>query len=100
MIATLLKSLSKEAIYLAPLLPAPGSDEESEWLVNSRQAVADRRTYIPDQDDMAALSKIRHFEFGLNQVNIRFWLSGGSGVSDQFENEEDLIVLLEGLCWE
>jgi hypothetical protein len=44
---------------------------QPQWLGNSCQAYKERCAYGPNASDLAALSKISHFEFGLEQVCIR-----------------------------
>ena len=60
-------------VSFEPVLPSSGSDDEPQWLVNSRQALQDRRAYEPSASDMDALSKIGHFRFGLELSSIQFW---------------------------
>lgn len=55
-----------QEVKLVPSLPAPGSDEEPTWLQNCRQAIGNGVPYVPNVDDLEALSKISHFEFELD----------------------------------
>ena len=83
----------------ALVLPSSGSDDEPQWLVNSRQAFQDRRAYEPNASDMDALSKIGHFEFGLEQFSIQFY-KDSEWDTNQLDDQNELIIALEGLCWE
>ena len=83
----------------ALVLPNSGSDKESQWLVNSHQAVKDGRVYEPTAKDLDALSKIRHFGFGLEYVEIRLW-KDCEWDFDRLDDQNELVIVLEGLCWE
>lgn len=91
-------------ITLMPSLPSPGSEDEPQWLANARQAVAERRTYEPNVEDMTALANIDHFGFGLKQFHLEFSMPMDAYTSDdeneyEFKSQDELIVALEGLCW-
>jgi hypothetical protein len=42
-------------------------------VANSRRAFGGQRAYEPNANDVAALSKIEHFEFGRKDVVIPFY---------------------------
>jgi hypothetical protein len=80
-------------------VPAPDSDDESQWLVKSCQAYDEQCVYEPNASDMAALSMISHFEFGLKQVRIWFYLLSKCSMC-QLMNQNKVVIVLEGVCWE
>ena len=82
------------------MLPNSGSDKEPSWLVNSRQAVKDGRVYEPTAKDLDALSKIRHFGLGLEYVEIQLYTAPDWGDILELNSQNELIIALEGLCWE
>lgn len=89
--------LSVEAI-----LPSPGSKEEPYWLVNCREACQRGQWYRPSRQDAETLSSLRHFEF---RVKVSIDISPANriqdvNVEDEFRSKEDMMVALEGLCWQ
>jgi hypothetical protein len=48
---------------------------------------------------MAALSMISHFEFGLKQVRIWFYLLSKRSMC-QLMNQNKVVIVLKGVCWE
>ena len=100
MIAALAKSLSRAPFAL---LPFSGSDQEPEWLANCRQAMQEERRYEPNEEDMAVMSNINHFNFGVKYFYINWWMPTAAGDDNgnyDFESQDEFLVLLEGLCWE
>lgn len=97
-----LESINMDAtIILKPRLPAPGSDEEPAWLANCCRAVAENRWYCPSAEDLEELSKIEHFEFAISEVSLRFLpVEVEENFYGAFEGNDDMMVALEGLCWE
>ena len=92
-------------IALAPLLPFSGSDQEPTWLANCRQAIEEERHYEPNEEDMAVLSNISHFNFGVKHFYINWWMPTAATGDDNgncmnFESQDEFLVVLEGLCWE
>ena len=90
---------------LKATLPVPGSDEEYVWLANSRHAVrtmTDNQVYYPDEKDQAALSTISSFQFEVKKLSFTFRVSTDMPLDfwDEFDCQDDLMIALEGLCWE
>ena len=48
---------------------------------------------------MDALSKISHFVFRLQPFSIQFY-KNSEWDSNQLDDQNELIIVLEGLCWE
>jgi len=82
---------------LRAMLPSASSEEEPTWLANCR-GIPRGTMYRPEEYDMIALSAIPHFEFGLFAFNLLF--HGDSSVGNMFEIHDDMMIALEGLCWE
>jgi hypothetical protein len=57
-------------------------------------------TYEPNANDVAALSKIGHFEFGLQSVEIPFYKCAESDEEDELTDQNEVLIALEGLYWE
>lgn len=82
-------------------VPTFGSDDQPQWLTNSRQAIDDRWVYEPSATDMAALSKIDYFDFGLKEICIQFHVRPSvEGEIEQLTDPNQVLLVLEGLCWE
>lgn len=89
------------SITLSPKIPASGSDEEPEWLVNCRHSRQQVQPYIPRGADRAALKNISGFDFVLKSLGVSLRLVMKDCTRRQyFGDENDLMVALEGLCWE
>lgn len=86
-------------ITFSPNLPVAGSDEEPEWLTNCRRDIGEGFMYFPNHEEQVALSRISDFEFELRSIELGVNVRKG-GFGSHFENENDLMVALEGLCWE
>lgn len=91
--------------YLKAILPEPGSDEEYEWLANSRHAtrtMEDDELYIPTERDVAAMSSIPSFPYEVKKFFFTFRVSTALPYDfwDELDSEEDMMIALEGLCWQ
>ena len=83
------------------LLPPPGSQEEPDWLRNLRR---DGEDFTPNSQDQEALSSIPYFSFALEQLEFGF-NARRRYVEDEewgldFDSQDDLMIAMEGLCWE
>mmetsp|Transcript_19410 Transcript_19410/g.35147 ORF Transcript_19410/g.35147 Transcript_19410/m.35147 type:complete len:95 (+) Transcript_19410:924-1208(+) len=89
-------------IKLAPVnLPARDAGDEPLWLKHSRQAVLRRRIYQPNEEDFASLANTDYFHFYLKEFYIRILTDSEWGDEVyEFENQNEYMVALEGLCWE
>jgi len=87
-------------LTLVPVYPPPASEEEPRWLANCRQALRQGRSYRPDATDWTALSSVSHFEFEIKQIRVTFEKVQPDEEQFQFENENEMMVAVEGLCWE
>lgn len=67
--------------YLKAILPEPDSEEEYEWLANSRHAVRtleEDELYCPDAKDEAELRKIESFQYEVKRFSFAFRVSTGT----------------------
>lgn len=91
---------------LKAALPNPGSAEEPSWLSNSRHAVrttnSDNQVYTPNAKDQAALLNIPSFEYEVKRFNFTFRVSTDVPFDfwDEFDCQNDMMIALEGLCWQ
>jgi len=97
-------SLDSE-FYLKARLPEPGSDEEFVWLANSRHAVrtmSEDQVYKPDAKDQVALLSIPSFEYEVKRFSFVFRVSTDMPFDfwDEFDCQDDMLIALEGLCWQ
>jgi hypothetical protein len=88
-------------LEIRSMLSSPSSDDDPEWLINCRQAWEERRSYQPSDDDRRALSNIPHFDFELVSfsVSLRKVIDDVSHEGASVGNQNELMVLLEGLRW-
>lgn len=90
--------------YLKATLPDPGSDEESVWLANSRHAVrtSTEHVYKPNAKDQAALLPIPSFQYEVKKFGLTFRVSTDMPADfwDEFDCQDDMMIALEGLCWQ
>jgi hypothetical protein len=91
--------------YLKATLPGPGSSEEDMWLAKSRHIVRtmdENHVYIPDAKDQAALSTIPSFGFEVKRFSFVFRVSTDTPYDfwDEFDCQDDMMIAIEGLCWQ
>lgn len=91
---------------LKATLPDPDSEEEPLWLANSRHAVrtmnSENQVYNPDAKDQAALKGIPSFDYEVLRFNFTFRVSTDMPFDfwDEFDSQDDMMIALEGLCWQ
>jgi len=61
-------------------------------LINSFRVFRERRAYEPNANDLSALSKIGHFEFGLESVEIPFYKCAESDEEDALTYQDELRI--------
>jgi hypothetical protein len=88
-------------LHLVPMLPSSTSNNEPMWLRNCREAISQEFRYEPNESDKAVLSKISHFDFGVKKLTV-VWRLEDPHTDDfyEFKSQDEVLVVLEGLCWE
>jgi hypothetical protein len=88
-------------LHLVPMLPSSTSNNEPMWLRNCREAISQEVHYEPNESDKAVLSKISHFDFGVKKLTV-VWRLEDPHTDDfyEFKSQDEVLVVLEGLCWE
>jgi hypothetical protein len=61
-------------------------------LIISFRVFRERRAYEPNANDLSALSKIGHFEFGLESVEIPFYKCAESDKEDALTYQDELRI--------
>jgi len=73
------------------------------WLLHCNQARINDRKYVPTQDDLSALSRIPHFDinvgFRFDFVVTTHQFGEGTYGSQDIESLNEMMVIIEGLCW-
>lgn len=78
----------------------PPPDEETAWFTNMRDTLVEGRLYEPNLDDLDALSRIPHFEFEVKYLSFGFSVAVKEGSLCQSLPPDEMMVALEGLCWQ
>jgi hypothetical protein len=88
-------------LHLVPMLPSSTSNNEPMWLRNCREAISQEFRYEPNESDKAVLSKISHFDFGVKKLTVVWWpVDSYTDGFYEFKSQDEVLVVLEGLCWE
>jgi hypothetical protein len=60
------------------------------------------QVYTPSAEDQKSLLSIPSFEYGVKRFNFTFRVSTDVPYDfwDEFDCEEDMLIAIEGLCWQ
>lgn len=73
------------------------------WVTNCIRALENGQKYVPDRQDRATLASISHFEYSIESFRLRWtkWNPDNRDHEEEpFQNEDEMLIALEGLCWE